>query len=280
MMPGEAAERSRKPWLASLLTLIQPGLGHLYVGRWDLYVAVVLSQLALLCFVGWVGFRSFGGLVAAGSAALVLLLVVLVDAYRRALGAVAYRLRRFNNVVVYVLAALGFHGLGTLALPRLASRSFLVVSGSMEPTLEVQDRVMTDRRFGDLRRGDIVVYRRGASLAVHRIVALGGERVEIRDKQLIVDSSSVVEAWAIHRDARVFPPGQDDGARRDNHPEYVVPAGHVFVLGDNRDASFDSRFVGPVAAGDVIARVLYRYWAVDRRRIGMRLDGAVNSAGL
>jgi signal peptidase I len=159
-------------------------------------------------------------------------------------------------------------------------KTFYIPSGSMEDTLLVGDHLFVNRFiFGQdpggesagllpargIRRGDIVIFRSvkepGVDM-VKRCVALGGDTVEVRDKRLYVNGALVPdEAFAIHRDARVFPPGNDDGARRDNYPLYTVPAGQFFCLGDNRDSSFDSRFWGPVPGENVKGRPVLIYWS-------------------
>jgi signal peptidase I len=141
------------------------------------------------------------------------------------------------------------------ALVLLALRVFVVsplrVDGdSMAPTLRSGD-VAVVRKFGAPHAGQVVSLRdpQDGSPVVKRVVALGGQTVEIRDAYLYVDGVQVDEPFVDHSriDGVYFGP-------------VTVPAGDVFVLGDSRNGSIDSRVFGPVPAGSVTGRVLVRLW--------------------
>jgi signal peptidase I len=124
-----------------------------------------------------------------------------------------------------------------------------------------------------VRPGDVIVFqppplahREGAEDAyIKRCVALAGQSVEIRNKRLYVDGELILEPYALHRDARMDP-------RRDNFGPWVVPAGHLFVLGDNRDFSDDSRFWGTLPMNLVHGRAIIRYFSWDSQRKRIRFD--------
>jgi signal peptidase I len=101
------------------------------------------------------------------------------------------------------------------------------------------------------RRGDIVVTAdpRTGDPVVKRVVAIGGDSVGIDNGSLVVNGASVVEDYIDNDNMSGFYFGPDR-----------VPAGHVFVLGDNRADSIDSRTFGPVAVDDVDGRVVARLW--------------------
>ncbi len=132
---------------------------------------------------------------------------------------------------------------------------FAIPSESMEPTLRPGDHVLVEKlsyRFGAPERGDLVVFRTPEdALAVKRIVALAGDRVAIEDGVLAVNGRLQKEAYVDHRqvDSVYFGP-------------VVVPRGDVFVLGDNRADSHDSRDYGAVPRRSLIGRVLVRLWPV------------------
>ena len=114
-----------------------------------------------------------------------------------------------------------------------------------------------------VHRGDIVMVEVPVEPAipyVKRVVALGGETVELRDKRLFVNGEAIEEAWAVHGDGRLFPRGSkhagllDGMGNRDNWGPFLVPAGEVFLMGDNRDYSADSRYFGAVPEGNIIGR--------------------------
>lgn len=115
-----------------------------------------------------------------------------------------------------------------------------------------------------VRQGDIVVVRTPADRHVpyvKRVVALGGQVVQIRDKILLVDGVPFPRPEKEqHSDPTICPPGvrsygiHPELGNRDNWGPYRVPVDHVFLMGDNRDSSVDSRYFGPVPATNIIGR--------------------------
>ena len=161
-------------------------------------------------------------------------------------------------------------------------KTFFIPSGSMESTLLVGDHLIVNRfifggGLGDgsqalpgrsPQRGDVVIFRSVEDPRidlVKRCAAVGGDRVEIINKQLYVNGERVEESHYVeHRDARVFTRRQGIGGselRRDNMPEVVVPPNHFFFLGDNRDHSYDSRFWGFVPERYIKGRAFLIYWS-------------------
>ncbi len=183
----------------------------------------------------------------------------------------------YGSLAVFIVLAVA-QGLG---LPQVKSiKTFVNQSASMEPTILRGERLMAaldafDER--DPRRGELALFdapdRPGAAL-MKRVVAVGGDTVEIRGKVLIVNGRPVVEPWAVHRHDQVFPPEDPptERSRRDNLAPFEVPAGHFFVLGDNRDYSHDSRFYGPIPRSALKGAPLYLYWSSDFSRIGLELE--------
>jgi signal peptidase I len=166
-------------------------------------------------------------------------------------------------------------------MPRVQRvKSFYIPAASMEPTLRVGDRLIA--AVGQLpiahpRRGELVILESPESpgaLMVKRIVALPGDMLEIRDKTLFVNGKPASEPWVVHTDPLTGGPGgiASPLRTRDQLEPMVVPPRHLFVMGDNRDFSYDSRFFGPVPLASVVGHPLYVYWASDRKRIGNRLD--------
>jgi signal peptidase I len=132
--------------------------------------------------------------------------------------------------------------------------SYQVESGSMEPTLCTGDQVLVDKRVSadELRLGDLAVVTApdDGSLVVKRVVGLPGDRVAIRDALLFVDGRRVSEPYVDHRsiDALFYGPE-------------VVPEREIWVMGDNRAQSIDSRDYDGVPYSSVQGRVLLRWWS-------------------
>jgi signal peptidase I len=161
-------------------------------------------------------------------------------------------------------------------------QAFRIPTVSMEPGLRVGDHMLVnkfvfaparwewERRLlplRDPRRGDVVVFRFPRDPQrdfVKRVVAQPGDEVAMLGKRLSVDGVLPAESGYVrHSDARTYPDSLVLGpfARRDNLAPFRVPPETVFVLGDNRDRSEDSRFWGPVPRRYVRGRALLVYWA-------------------
>ena len=145
---------------------------------------------------------------------------------------------------------------------------FSAQSSSMQPTIHRGDRFLADRgyyRTHPPSRGDVAIYqhpREARDIDVKRIVALAGDRIEIREGRVILNGEAIAESYAVPGDPNAFY----------NHTrEITVPAGHVFVLGDNRANSSDSRAAqrhGLVPVENLRARANYIVWSNDLMRIG------------
>jgi signal peptidase I len=136
-------------------------------------------------------------------------------------------------------------------------QAFFIPSVSMDPTLKVGDRVLVNKLsydFHDVRRGDIVVFKAppGENSAtvkdlIKRVIGLPGETVESRDGQIVVDGQALKEPY-LH--------GVTTGAMETKK----IPPGHVWVMGDNRPNSKDSRFFGAIDEHLIVGRAFVRVW--------------------
>jgi len=157
-----------------------------------------------------------------------------------------------------------------------AIQGYHIPSGSMEKSLLIGDVLFADKitfgpripltnsaripGFREPEPGDVVIFKHPAEKIdlIKRCVAVGGQVVEMRDKRLYVDGEPVDESYIQHTDPYPNP-------HRDTMRPLRVPAGHIFVLGDNRDNSNDSRFIGTIPVGLVVAKARIIYWSWDTR---------------
>ncbi len=144
--------------------------------------------------------------------------------------------------------------------------AFVIPTGSMRPTIQEGDRVLGSKfhyRLFEAERGEVVVFRppesagamagRGLPRYVKRIVGIAGDIVEVRDGRLVVNGNAVDEPYLeAPVDYRMAP--------------VIVPQGKLFVLGDNRNNSFDSHAWGFLDEDRLLARVFARYWPPNRVR--------------
>jgi signal peptidase I len=146
--------------------------------------------------------------------------------------------------------------------------------------LLIGDHLLVDRQSTarNPERGDLIVFEfpedpEGSKRDfMKRVVAIEGDSVEIRDKVLFLNGEKVAEPYVVHMDAKT----SSSGSPRDFFGPVTVPESAYFVLGDNRDRSYDSRFWGFVGKDEVKGTVKIIYWSWDSsqgtvrwNRIGM-----------
>jgi len=169
----------------------------------------------------------------------------------------------------------------TLFLRAFVIQAFRIPSESMVPTLLVGDFLFVNKfeygpkipfthiRLPGLRpprRGDVIVFQFPQDPTkdfIKRCIGTGGQTLEIHDKQVSVDGVELREPYAVHSDATVRPGALDV---RDNFGPVTLPAGELFMMGDNRDNSNDSRYWGPLRMDLVKGRAMFLYWSWDPDR--------------
>jgi signal peptidase I len=172
--------------------------------------------------------------------------------------------------------SIGLALLIALAVRSSVVQAFWVPSGSMLPTIQIGDHIFVNKlayavrlplvgtqlaRIGDLHRGDVVVFISPIDPStdlIKRVIAVPGDTVEIRNKQLYVNGEKLPDPHAYFSDSAIMPSGH-----RDNMPPTQVPEGKFFVMGDNRDRSYDSRFWGFANISDIKGKATFVYWSRD-----------------
>jgi signal peptidase I len=158
--------------------------------------------------------------------------------------------------------------------------NFKIPSGSMMDNLLIGDHLVVNKLvfsrhlptplhgllpYREPRRGDVVVFKypnQPRRDFIKRCVAVAGDRVEIRSKQLYINDEPVEEPYVVFKGDQA---GRKTGLPGDNYPPRVVPDGTIFCLGDNRDRSLDSRFWGPVPLSYVKGRAVVIYWSYEAK---------------
>ena len=167
-------------------------------------------------------------------------------------------------------------------------QAFKIPSGSMIPTLLVGDHLLVSRfsygirnpvtgtlwidTGGRPKRGDIIVFRYPVNPSqdfIKRIIGLPGDTIEIVDKKVYINGEPYKDEHAVFYDPRIIPGNIQP---RDNFGPVTVPEGKLFVMGDNRDNSYDSRFWKFVDMKAVKGRAFILYWSWDSERFRPRFD--------
>ncbi|MBI2839156.1 MAG: signal peptidase I [Acidobacteria bacterium] len=192
----------------------------------------------------------------------------------------------------------------TLYLQTFVVQAFQIPSSSMEQNLLVGDHLLVNKcvfsgfgvggwaehilPFEDPKRGDIVVFKYPEDPTkdfVKRVIGLPGDMVEIRNKQILINGKSLEETYKFHTDAHIYP-SYEVGMRpelavRDNFGPVRVPDGHLFVMGDNRDNSLDSRYWGPLPRSYLKGKPLVIYWSYEADKESyMKTDYATRARNL
>jgi len=135
---------------------------------------------------------------------------------------------------------------------------FIIPSESMYPTLQINDRIMVNKlsyHLGDPGRGDVIVFKYPMDPSrdfVKRLIAVGGETVEIRNSVLLINGRPVPEEY--------LPEGLEFG----DFGPVEVPEGTYFMMGDNRNSSDDSRSWGMMPEENIIGKAVIIYWPLNR----------------
>ena len=179
-----------------------------------------------------------------------------------------------------------------IVIRTFAVQAFKIPSGSMLSTLQIGDHILVNKiilgtpvdipftninlfrmpGIRDPKRGDIVVFKYPEDPKrdfIKRVIAVGGDVIESRDKNVFVNNSKLTEPYVQHVDAQVKPRVMD---KRDNFGPLTVPQGTVFVMGDNRDQSYDSRFWGFVDEKQIKGKAMIIYWSWDSDKTWVRFS--------
>src|SRR6185369_2429736 len=174
-----------------------------------------------------------------------------------------------------------------LVIRTFVIQAFKIPSGSMEDTLLIGDHLLvtkflygtkipfTDKKIFKIRdpqRGDVVVFEYPEDPSkdfIKRVVGLPGDVVEGREKKVFVNGKPFENPHEIHKEREIIPKAQNP---RDTFGPITVPADSYFVMGDNRDRSYDSRFWGFVKSSKIKGKAFIKYWSWDSDKFRVRLE--------
>jgi signal peptidase I len=164
-------------------------------------------------------------------------------------------------------------------------QAYKIPSGSMKPTLLIGDHILVNKfiygikipyfrkiifSVTDPQRGDIIVFiypNDRSKDFIKRVIGLGGETVEIKNKKIFINGKEYSDLLGVYSDRVIYPAAMQP---RDNFGPVTVPVGSLFVMGDNRDESMDSRFWGFVDLKDVEGKAFIIYWSWNREDQNLR----------
>ena len=279
--------RERRAWVAVGLSLLTPGMGQMYCGKLVRGLVFILIWGLSALILPWlvISFSPMPSLLFAVillTAILALPIAALVDAYRLVKRTRRdYAQKEYNHILVYVL--IFFVATGSVIGYSLHSRdsfmeAFIVPARSMCPTIAFNDRLLGNKicyQDEDPQRGDIVVFRpivNRQQRYIKRVVAIAGDTVAMKNNELYINGEKLPqEKISILNEGAIY--SEDNGRLKytiqlteskdkpiSDFGATKVPEHHCYVLGDNRNSSFDSRNFGCVPLVTIIARVDYLYW--------------------
>ena len=182
-----------------------------------------------------------------------------------------------ESIIVAVILA--------LIIRTFVVQAFKIPSGSMEDTLLIGDHLLvckfiygtkipfTDKKIIKLRdpkRGDVIVFEYPEDPSkdfIKRVVGLPGDVVEGKDKKVFVNGKPFENPHEVHKESEIVPKAQNP---RDTFGPVAVPADSYFVMGDNRDRSYDSRFWGTVKSPKIKGLAFIKYWSWDNENFRVR----------
>lgn len=274
--------KPRKPWVAGLLAFITIGLGHIYSGKITNGVALCFGQVLLITILLFllINIPNILFFIFAFILIISYYLFSIFDAIKIAKHkSHSYTINKFNKWYCYV----GFFIIVNFVLNPFVQNKlknniiqfFNIPSGAMSPTLLIGDHILVNKfiyNSHNPQRGDLIVFeypKDSSKDYLKRIVGTPGDVIEIKEKKLLVNKIEPVENYAIHHDPKDFPASV---CPRDNFGPITVPDRSFFVMGDNRDNSFDSRFWGFVPEDKIHGKVMKIYWSWDKETNKIRWD--------
>lgn len=255
-----ARKQSKDAWLAVFLSSFIPGLGHAYLKQWlpsiGFFIVFIVTTIV----------ASSQNLIIALLANLLRFMLVPFVFYHVYNSAPLRRERLQRTIMLFIAGSIGISFIFSIilatAIRQFVAESRYIPSGAMQPTLQINDRLIIDKltyRFRMPERGDIVVFSPTEALQklnyheafIKRIIGLPGDKVQIKGGQVYINDQPLAETYISDK------------------PEYewgpmVIPPNSYFVLGDNRNNSLDSAHWGFVPRENIIGKATQRFYPFNR----------------
>jgi len=280
--------KKTRPVIALLLSLITPGLGQVYNGKLKRGIVFFLLfefLFVLLHIFSGLRFKFYGLMwyFASGLGLLGFFLFILLDALFGVNKLRVTVLKPYHKWYFYIVISAVTFVMNEFVLQAIlpdikAFKSYRMSSTSMEPSLFIGDRLIVDRKIYKQvkpKRGELIIFEfpKDPSIdSIKRVMGLEGEKVEIINNKMYINDKLIDDPWGYYKSS-----DQTKYLRElENFGPAVVPEHSLFILGDNRHNSMDSRLFGFVHFSKVKGKALYIYWAKDKSRIGTSVSTGFN----
>lgn len=274
-------KNNRKKLLATFLSIILPGSGQLFKGqKYKVVIGYSIFFLLPILFFSLKLQYYFIGLVILIMSLVTLYFMNIIDAF------VGKAQQTNKNKLLskwIVIFPILFFAIDAYAISKhlnnentLGIRVFKVQSGSMIPTCKIGDMIVYSIDYynsTDIQRGDIITFNHIRPNITKRAIALPGDTVEIKNKELYINNDLIDEPYVVFLGNQNIVSEFNRMHHIDNFAQKVIPENKLFVLGDNRDNSFDSRdpTFGLIDIKSVNYKPLFILWSKDMSRIGEKL---------
>jgi signal peptidase I len=285
--------KRRNPVSALLLSIV-PGLGQIYNGQPRKGLVFIVLDLVVPIGLGLTGIlNNLNGLVTLVVFAILFIIYRMVDGFIQAKKLVNYELKSYNKWYVYLSLVIVTGIVRTfLGLPvSTGIQTFNIPNPSMNPTMQPGDRVVASLNYYDnnpIQQGDIVVFNSPhGGIWTFRVIGLPSDSIEIKEgmvyvnnqlnelkatREYVLDGQEVIqyeEQLGQTKTIKTLRYKKIMTADTRNFEKIRVPENEYFLMGDNRDNAFDSRFLGTVKKEDILGRVIYSYWGNTSDRINV-----------
>jgi len=285
--------KRRKPFSALLLSII-PGLGQIYNGQLRKGLVFLSIDLLVPIAFGLTGIlNNLNGLVTLVVFSISFIIYRMTDGFIQAKKLINYELKSYNKWYVYLSFVIALGIVRTfLDLPASTGiQTFKIPTPSMNPTMQPGDRVVASLNYynnNPIQQGDIVVFNSPqGGIWTFRVIGLANDSIEINEgkvyvnnqlneltttKEYVLDDQEVIQYQEQINPTKAIKTlrykkilmidTQTFGKTR-------IPDNEYFLMGDNRDNAYDSRFIGTIKKDDILGRVIYSYWGSTSDRINI-----------